>query len=295
MTAEEYNERVRAAARNQRLGGTVRDFGTARDWHHWLTTAERESDILWRINVGPGTVNDRMAAIPYLREHDPRGWFMPADHPQIGANDLVVDRQLTELADPPFLLATVPASEGNDQTALADFRRVADAERRPLLYFRSREMWERDLYFASVFLTATPGTYSRVENQYHFPLPAQPNRFRVAIGPRLPTVPRGNSYGGVFELARLYLTRANGDPATDRLYVQQRCFWSLWTLNVSPNPGGAQSIFTPTPVFGGIGLGFADAFAEGAAAVANELVDEILAAIARLYEGTSGQPFWSAA
>ena len=140
MTAAEYNALLARAAQNQPLRGT-RSEGNGPGPHAWRVTALRISARKqnewginpldgtqyfsaaifqkgggqvakpgWRIYVGPGTVNDRVAAITYRTKSDPRGWQIPENYP--AAQGETVDRLLTERIDPPHLLLTAPGDDG---------------------------------------------------------------------------------------------------------------------------------------------------------------------------------------
>ena len=238
MNSTQFNELVRDAARNQPLRGVKRNAGGPSS-HHWKTRVARVSGDprQWRCYVGPGVINDRVAAITYLRTGDPRGWEMPPDYPGIaamqriyGSGFTVVDRVLTEKQDRPHLLLTAPSEDGSDT---GDFERVPDEYREP--FFMTEPMWKLDLWQAVVFATAAPRRYSRVENSLGFPAPTSTARFRVATRSRMPDLSPGIiAAGGQIELARLFLTRDPARPDRDAIHVQQRVFWSLATRNVEP-------------------------------------------------------------
>lgn len=296
MESEAFNHLVAAAARKQPLRG-VKRAGRGTGPHHWKVRTERVGDRdgrQWRVFVGPGAVNDRVAVITYLRENDPRGWTMPPDYPARGEmarfyGDAfpIVDRRLTELADPPHLLAETPL--GNDA---GDFMRVPDDTRRPE-FFRTPDRWKRQLWKASVFVSATPARFSRVENRLHFPLPTKNVRYRIGISEALPKTEGGVQAGGAHELARVYLLREPGNIEADEIFVQQRCFWSLWTMNVAPffdlDP------FVATASFPLIGLGGVGALgAVGLVLGFNLVTDALFREIAAGFEKPSSVEFWSA-
>ncbi len=302
MNGSQYNAAVLAAARNQPLGGTRRG-GSSKPGHDWKVRVEPatdESRRQVRVYVGTGTVNDRVAAISYLRTDDPRGWKMPEDYRGIanatrlyGKDFALVDRLLTETSDPPHLLLETPSADGSDA---GDFERVPDDRSRPP-FFRTTAAFEKQLWRAVVFVSATPGRYSRIENRIHFPLPVRNTRFRVAARSRMPTTTAGVQSGSNFELARLYLLRDPAHPERDELHVEQRCFWSLWTTNVSPYLDflppileAAELATLATLTAGGAGLVLGTVIL-GAEAI---LVDELLNAIADNFEKGASVEFWTA-
>lgn len=289
MTSREYNALVSRAAENQPLRGTRRD-GTGPGPHHWRVTAQR-LDASHRVFIGPGTVNDRVAAISYRIDGDPRGWQMPDGYP-VPTGETTVDRLLTERIDPPHLLLTSP--DGKDG---GDFEQVTDGIRsRHPSFFRTAAMWDLELWTAVVFVTAEPLTSSIAFSILGFPLPKRNGRFRVATRTRMPAQPVGTQSGGAHQLATLYLTRVPGKPELDKLYIQQRTFWSLWTANADINPLGP--FYDPSlgssVNFGGIGGGIADAFAQATLATIDAVTSNALAGIAELYSEASTVQFWTA-
>ncbi len=285
MTSREFNARVSEAERAQIIQGP-RNESRGGIRCHWQASVERlpthpvlPAARTWQVFVRPGTINDRVAAISYLRENDPRGWTVPENHPGAaealriyGANYGFIDRELTELLDPPHLLVTTPSAESSQD--LGDFAAVADASRPA--FFRTLAAFDADLYRASVFVTAAPLRVSRVEDRLGFPLPTRNRRFRVHVG-QLPTRAATVASGGRFELHRLYLLRVPGRADLDRLYVQQRCFWSLWTANVEPNPFGGFDPFLPP--------GLVDLF--------NELTDLVFDQVSNVLETAASTEFWT--
>lgn len=332
MTAHEYNLIVSRAAQNQPLRGTRRD-GTGPGPHHWRVTAQRigvkkqnewginpldgyqyfseESRINpldgkaymgndkpkpkpgWRIYVGPGTVNDRVAAITYRREHDPRGWQMPENYPALDESP-TVDRLLTERTDPPYLLLTGPGDTAAKTGG--DFERIPDALRaRHPSAFRTREMWELELWTAVVFVTAEPVSSSIAWDRIGAPLPTRNGRFRIAARSRMPNQPLGTQHGGAHQLATLYLTRTPEKPERDALYVQQRTYWSLWTANADLSPFGNFDPFLGVgPGFGGIGGGIVDAIGDATFATIDLITFGALSDISELYSDASTVQFWTA-
>lgn len=246
ITAEEFNDHVAAALRNRPLRGFTDDFGGGDLIHDWKThvSPDYENPRLWRVLVEPGSVNDRMACISYLRVGDPRGWIMPDNHSQIeemrkiyGDDFRFVDRRLTERLDPPHLLCLTPDAAGQD---LGDFQLVPPDDRPEAL--RGAAHWEFDCYRTSVFVTAMPLRASRVLDLLGFPVPSKNRRYRVYVG-KLPTRVATVLAGGHKELARLWLLRPPGQPLGDILEVEQRCFWSLRQMNAEPSLGGFDPFF----------------------------------------------------
>lgn len=322
VSSAEFNERVAAAERIQHLGGLRREAPAAGDYK-WKVKVQRDGildspvgrlqaaglnansvDTLdfdvraWRVYVGMGTVNNRPAAISYLRTNDPRRWTMPADHPAIpemiryyGEEFLFIDRSLSERADRPWLQLQTPSRDGTDT---GDFIKVTDALRPRS--FRSRDAWEYDLFKASVFLTATPGRYSRVEDLVGFPLPTKNKRFRVHVGRSMPVKPFGTAVGGAHELARIYLLRSpGGDPQNDTLLVQQRCFHSLWNANAEPGLGELAffSVFDDLDLLAGLAGGLGALIALPTLDALNTIIDLELRKIAEDFEAASSVEFWS--
>lgn len=305
VSAREYNDRVRAAARNQPLRGVTRP-GIGIGNHDWKITVARGDDLstinsqlsdTWRVYVGPGAVNDRIASITYLRTGDPRGWTMPDDYPAIpemkriyGKDFQLVDRKLTDKIDPPYLVVTSPApsssSSSSSSSSLGDFERVPDRSRPP--FFRTEPMWELDLYQARVFIVANQAKFMRIEDLLHFPFPATFNRFRVAAARALPDKLLGSDTGGFFELGRLYLLRDPEGQTQDQLLAQQTCFWSLWTINSNPNPYGGFNLLPGSAPNTGL---IANSVGAGLGAAFSDFINQIIAGI---YESAASVEFWTA-
>lgn len=337
MNFEEFNTLARKAARNEILQGVPPRRSAGDSPHHWRVSWRRVSDSsqgssgadrpvasiqrvagggdfalnatgdprLWRLFVGPGTVNDHMAAITYRRRGDPRGWIMPPDYPGIatavkiyGPDFEMVDRLLTERINPPHLLVTTPSAV--DAKDLGDFERVPDGSRPA--FFRTSAMWEQDLYSAALFVSAMPLRPSYVEGRTHFPLPTRIARFRIALRSRMPTRPPGVQIGGQFPLATIYLTRdpKNRNPVfTDTLHLRQRCYWSLWTANALPidlltiagvlvDVAFAANLL---PLILPSGALVAESFLAANAIATNLLLDEL----SNIFNTASSVDFWSAA
>ncbi len=284
MSAAEFNAIARAGARQQVLSILERRTPAGIECH-WQARAERflrpsllDPQRTWSLFVRPGTINDRVAAISYRKSDDPRGWEPGPEHPALvaaektfGAGYVFADRELTEKQDPPYLLVTTPDAAGGD---LGDFQRVQDRARPE--FFRDEQSFEADLYRASVFVTAAPLRVSRAENRLGLPVPTRNRRFRLHVGPlplRLVTV----AAGGHFELHRVFLLRQPGQPEADQMFVQQRCFWSLWTANVAPDLFGNFDPFLPPGVF--------DLF--------NAFTDILFGEVANVLESAGSAEFWT--
>lgn len=234
--AHRYAELLRQAAANQPLPGNRPTAASGTIQCHWQArAAPGPTPGTWQVAIAPGAVNDRVAAIPYLPTKDPRGWQLTRDYPGLRRllqtyptfdSITVADRLLTE-RDRPYLLIQSPSPQFPED--LGDFQKVADPVRPP--YFRTAARWALDLYQASIFLGAqqlrlTPNTY--------FLLPKATGRFRLGVAPRLPSPATSGATSAASsfkELHRLYLLRDPKHPEQDRLLLQQRCFWSLWTAN----------------------------------------------------------------
>jgi hypothetical protein len=325
MTSDQFNDRIREAARHQRLRGHYRAVdGHIR--HKWRVSAERyvpqnfgdfginpltgdpyfsawvfkhdkPDQRRWRIDVGEGCVNSQPAVIEYLRRNDPRGWQMPEDYPFfkpiakiLGDDYPFVDRPMWE--EPrPFVLVTTPDPE--NEKDLGGFIRTPD-QRRPL-YFRTEEMWEKDLYQASVWVSisywhADPAL-DLVRNTE---APRRLQRWRVFAG-RFPTKAEGVRSGTAKELAQLFLVRDREHPENDEMFVRQTTFWNLRARNVEPLFGLAAALelaelatLAVLPLgAGGLALGTSLLAAE--TALAEVLLDNLNDILA----STSTIEFWS--
>jgi hypothetical protein len=321
MTAREYNALVRREAQNQPLRGT-RSVGGAPGPHHWRVSARRQStqkngwhinpldgkqffsDAIfsqsgkftsdaWRIYIEPGTVNDRMSRITYKVADDPRGWEMPANYRRENPTAPTVDRKLSEHIDPPYLLAVAPSADGRDP---GDFLRMSDEIRkRYRSIFRTREMWDCELWTASVFVTAEPLTQGIAWDRLGFPFPARNGRFRCMLRPQMPVTPSGTQLGGTHQLAELHLVRTPGKPERDRMFIEQRCFWSLWTANADISPFGEFQPYLDTARgLDGLAGGIAGAIAVGTYAFVDAVTLGALQEIADLYASASTVEFWTA-
>lgn len=267
-----WNELVAKAGRDVLLRGIV-DNPQPSGEHHWKITTRRDvrdagvgrlqtvgldanarlpADYdarAWRVYVGIGAVNNRPATVLYRRANDPRGWTMPASHPAIfdtRQHPRLVERSLTEKIDRPWLMLETPSQDGTDP---GDFYRVPPQQRPRAL--RARAAWDFALWRASVFVTGMPGVFSSAEGRWGFPVPVGTNsRHRVSLAAKMPTKRVGTAIGGSHELGRIYLLRRpGGDPGTDTLMVQQRCFWSLWTINSEPGYREMEAFGTGLDVF----------------------------------------------
>lgn len=260
MTALDFNERVRTAARHQRLPGVRRDApGTTH--HKWKVECARADAAaaqtldfginplsgeryfsasvfaqpgsaaagrLYALTVGTGCVNDQPACIEYLAQGDPRGWTMPehyapylARQKVYGARYRFADRPLWE-DERPFLLLTAPDAAAHD---LGGFERVSNATRPE--FFRTEEMWERDLFVAYVSVTISPFRADPAAVNLAIG-GARASRWRLTAGKK----PQAVADAGVAKiaskvLARIYLVRTPGKPELDETHVRQDTFWNL--------------------------------------------------------------------
>lgn len=210
--------------------------------HKWKTTCRRTRTAgIWRVEVDSGCVNDEPAAILWQRHGDPRGWEMPENYGPFaklaavyGADYPFVDRPIYETGrDRPFLLLTAPSADGTEPGGferITDFQRASSA----LEVFRTRAMWERELWRAHVVVSATPfrGDPQAIAVRIGGPLQ---KRWRVHAG-QLPIRIRGSGVKAIdfHELARIYLVRIPGRPEADRVFVEQRAFWSLQSRSSVP-------------------------------------------------------------
>lgn len=263
-------------------------------------TAAIAEKRLWRIFVGMGCINDEPAAIQYLRTGDPRGWTMPRDYPPArkvaklyGPDYPFVDRPLYETRARPHLLLTAPDKAGQD---LGGFELVKDAGRP--LFFRTKKMWDREIYRAHVGVTITPFRADPASLNLAAG-GAVARRWRVFAG-KLPVRVSGSGVNalGSHELARLYLVRTPGKPERDELHVQQRSYWSLHNRSAISQSllelAGALVEATVAFDLGVIGLGGAG-LAVGVTALAIEaaLVNLLLADLENIAAETSSLEFWS--
>jgi hypothetical protein len=294
LTAEELNALARFLAECRLLDlPTPSVISHHAAEHHWETTVRRlESDpAQWAVSIGPGLINDELAAIPYRREGDPRGWTPPPGYaaPQPGEpqySAAIIERDLLDdLDDPPWLLAFAPR----------DFDLVPRAQWPPHFAFAADDdLAGADLWRSHVLLSVkaiAPPFLADITA----PLFARP---RLYLAAQLPSLNYAASAGGWVEIATLYLVRAaSGNPEEDQLIVQQQEFWSLWNMLIQPGQNllaevdVAGSIATPS--FGGLGLGFADSFAQQQAAANAALVAATRGALEQTLFQSEWVEYWT--
>lgn len=288
LLARDWNDLVNEGRARCLEPGPVRQFVPDPDYFWKTSTARMDAERKWSVSVGPGWINDVVPTIPYLKTADPRGWVKPAGYVEPargdrGFSEYFIERDLLE-PDPPVLLIEAPVGEEGNE----DFALVTDAQRIP--YFRTEAMWPLRIFSAHVILVAAPlrATF--------FPasLPPPPlATYRLATVPRPLATTFAVLAGGWLELARLYLVRDDeAGPSGDRLLVQQREFRNLAATIVRPSISAGGTIDIPGS-FGGIGAGFADAFATGVAQTYNAFVSQVQAEVDGLLEQTATVEFWS--
>jgi len=332
----EYNERVREAARHQPLPGFIRD-GDATIKHKWpvavelVSPADASTDFdfgtnpltgqpyfsasvfnkpvgtdpaqpVYRVFVGDGTVNDQPACIEYLAKDDPRGWVMPDNYaPAIplrkvfGKDYPYVDRPLWDNPAPIVLLTAPDLAEKK----LGGFEAV-DTITRPQ-FFRTEEMWEKNLYRAYVTVSLSP--YRSDPTQVLVVTGgARATRWRVSAGLK----PTAVSDAGIakiasWELARIYLARTPGKVELDEVYIEQRSYWPLRARS-SVNTALLELIGVTAEVAAGLDLGLlalsmtglGSGLAVGTALLGIEagLVGILVANLEDIVAATSGVLFW---
>ena len=129
---------------------------------------------------------------------------------------------------------TTPEAASVSEQASDDFRLWVGS--RPT-YFQQEEFEKKNLWYASVFLSANPlHALPSVSGSALTELAAKlPERFRLRAG-RAPTGTVGIA-GGTIEIARLWLVRdplANDVLGTDEVFVQQRVYTHLQAVIVAP-------------------------------------------------------------
>lgn len=233
LQADDWNSLVQLARQRCFEMGVV--LADAPDVHEWMTSARRwdgdATGMKWRVDVLPGFINDEVPTMIYLRANDPRGWVMPDGYPapkegEKGYSATTVDRELIE-AERPWLLVTVP--QPGEHSGNGDWEAVADGNR--IDFFRTEEMWRLELFSSWVILTASALRPSFLPLNYPAPSLA---RYRVCSSKSRPSAAFGTRVGGWIPLARLWLTRDEQDPQTDRVYVEQKEFFSLGSAIVQP-------------------------------------------------------------
>jgi len=151
----------------------------------------------------------------------------------------------------------------------------------PATPFMTEDAWKKDLFFASVYLSARPVNIiaGRVV----------PFRHRTWAG-RMPSALTAYPYG-IRELARVYVL-AGKQPDDATAYVQQREFYDLHTAPVEPVT--LLPDYQPINVsFGGIGFGFADAALAGFNIVSDSLTRQVNEALATMKQASSTVEMWS--
>jgi hypothetical protein len=287
--AWKQNELLKHLLRSRFLGGIpiakpARPFG-----HPWRVRADRfapppgsplDPDRAWTATIAPGTVNDDPPSILYLAKDDPRGWTpsvnqLSAISPQPSA---FIERDLLDGLpdDPPWLLLSAPAINASAGALQhGDFSAVADAGR--LDFFRTAEMWDKQLFSARVILSAAPVKIGAFDPRLPAP---RLKRFRLYTTPVLPGRAFGAQAGGWIEIARLWLTR--DDNATgadgDEMYVEQKVFWDLQTAVVQPS-------------LDSVGLG--GAAIQAGDAVSQAFTDLLVGEVGNILDEASFAAFWT--
>ena len=248
---------VRGAMARRILGPIDPRPGNSAGQHNWRVTVARDESrpAEWQVRVGAGCVNDQVAVIRY-QANDPR-WQMATINPPPSTLNSPLDRPLID-PDRPLLLATAPSIDGRFP---GSFRRVSDHQRPK--FFRTREMWECDLYTTTVSVTGFRSTLDDVLLEIPI-LPTLPTLvgvlaelafreiiasigiadrigirplrppYRVQLGPQ-PLILDGSE---VFRLADLWLLRSHPRPPfDDQLFVQQQAFWSLQSFAILEDAG----------------------------------------------------------
>ena len=260
-SALQHNGLVKALLRSRMLGVIPR-FGAPTPYPHcWRVTADRfeatktsklDPKTTWRLDVTAGTVNDGLAAIPYLRDQDPRGWVQPPDYTaaSTSSSNLTawIDRDsLDDLDNPPFLVIRDPsvnATSSNEWTYIPD-------NLRPHLEggaFCGADDWKLELWRAHVLLSAVPLKTYWLAGAL---TPPALKRYRLYTAGVKPGISFAAQSGGWLEIATLYLLRdpkAKDPIATGEIRVRQRVFWPLWVTIVQP--GGALLDATQTSLQG---------------------------------------------
>lgn len=236
--AEKVNAFIAEIAKRLPAIRPPRPGGAAGFAHPFQVTVEADprelnaENRLWRISTHLGCVNDVAAAIVYRNQDDPRDWLPPV-RPGVPIDPAgFTDRTALEVADPPFHLLTAPGVSG--VVAADDFAAVSDAARPA--FFRTREMWQKQIFQASVTLTNDP-EYATSSNLPPILLSRLPRTFRLVAG-RKPVTPVAYA-GGILEVATLYLLRDDEatDCFSDQMLVRQRVFWNVASIFAQPaNP-----------------------------------------------------------
>ena len=249
-SALQHNGLVKALMRN-RILGIVPRMTTPTPWPHpWEVVPSRfvprvgsslDPSATWQLDISPGTINDSLAAIPYLRTNDPRGWSAPKNYvePASGASNLSswIDRDsMDDLDDPPLLIIRDPAI---GVTSSSEWTYIPDGQRRHVEggAFCGADDWELELWQAYVLLSAVP------LKTYWFSgslVPPALKRYRLYTSSVKPDINFAAQGGGWLEVATLYMLRnpkAQNPIASAEIRVRQRLFWPVWTTVLQP--GGA--------------------------------------------------------
>lgn len=346
ITADDYNLRVREAARHQALshlfltspGGTLSkwtttatlvtpagngtspfDFGiNPLTGQPFFSASVFQGSVpgsaaqpVYAVTVGEGCVNDFPASIEYLAQGDPRGWIMPDNYPRYqylqklyGQAYPFVDRPMwDDGTGAPFLLLTAPNANASD---LGGFIKTPDGLRPD--FFRTADMWARDLYQASVMVTVTPFEADPAEVNLAISGPRL-IRWRVLCG-QIPSNTTGNTNAGsgatgiaTQELARIYLVRTPNHPELDDTYVQQIVFWDLMAQSILDIPlleviglsaaaAGALDLGL-LAVAAGSGSGAGLAIATAMVGLSAAVVQLVVTNVQQIIAATSGVAFWT--
>lgn len=253
ITTAAYNERVRVAMRQQPLRGITRRGAGGRARHKWAVTVSPAGEQV----AGDFGINP-LTGLPYFsdpifrqRIEQNREWIVRVGSGSV--NTVAAKIGTVPLWQKPTLTVTAPTADGRD---LGDFSRVSPGQRPPA--FRTRRMWDFDLYRTSVVISgtrpqefdvladipflppaatlvglladvairdilATLGIFDRIALQKLKP----PYRVRAF---RAPNLLDGTED---FRLAWLWLAREPGaPPKRDTLSVQQICHWNLAAYSV---------------------------------------------------------------
>jgi hypothetical protein len=304
-------EELLAEIRRNRLFVPPEPDGVGTSTHKWKIRYSRvassdphptgiDTARLWRIYVGSGCVNDEIACIQYLRTGDPRGWQMPANYGPFqslarlyGKDYPFVDRPLYETSNPPHVLLTAPDTGEQD---LGGFVALSPLQRPP--FFRTAAMWELNLYRAAVLVNQAPFRSDPASLNLAIG-GAQPIRWRIQAG----KVPAQVSGAGVSAtsyalLARLYLTRKPGHPESDRLYIEQLCFWPLFSRSAINQSlldlAGAVAQTAAGTDLAVLGLGVGGLIlGEGLIGIEEGLTNLLLSQLDDIAASTSSVEFWN--
>ncbi len=271
MNATAFNQRVREAARHQRLPG-IHSPGAGTFVSRWAVSVEHldpgdgvsqafdfginpldgkpffsasvfqhpqkpgQEHRLWQVNVRPGCVNEENACVEYFAQNDPRGWQMPDKYPPYLAAQKIFGPQYP-FVDRPLWEEDRPVvlvtAPSADGKDLGGFLKTLDVHRP--VQFRTEDAWERDLYEASVLVSITPFKADPAALSLAVG-GARARRWRILVG-QVPTS-AGSGVSGLdtCELARLWLLRTPGKPEDDTLQVQRFVYWDLAARSIIDLP-----------------------------------------------------------